>query len=457
MEPRDRGRLAGVVAVLVAVFAIGGVSSIASAAPTWSKPVTLGQTGRESAGPQITVTPAGEAFAVWEGGRPSGTQVSSRPPGGGWRHEKAFPSYNQGDPQVAATGRKAVVVWSGAPRDHPPRGGVSIFAATRFPGKSWSRPQKLSADKRWEYEPEGEDPQVAITPQGEAVTMWTASDEGHANNSFIKAASRPLHGTWSPAVGIPGSIEGEEPRLAVSPSGEAVALWHAYYNEESGMEVASRPAGEKWSGVHRVSNPGAFPQLQIATTRSGEAVAAWELETEEGWDKQRVQVATRRPGLPWRVHTFSPLPGELINAPQVVIEPGGRAAVVWLRSTLTELAEEKEYVVAVHSPGGGWTEPRTLFGVDFEGQAEFAVTGRGEWIALWRAAGVGPRQSLIEVSSKPRGHAWSAPVTLAGAPGARISRASEPRLAVTPDGEAFAAWRAFNGNRWAIEAATRRP
>jgi len=334
---------------------------------------------------------------------------------------------------------------------------VSIFAATRFPGTSWSKPQKLSAEKRWEYEPEGEDPQVAITPQGEAVTMWTASDEGHANNSFIKAASRPLHGGWSPAVGIPGSIEGEEPQLAVGPSGEAVALWHAYYNEESGMEVASRPAGEKWSAVHRVSHPGAFPQLQIATTRHGEAVAAWEVEGEGDWAERRVQVATRKPGRPWRVHTFSPREGELIDAPQVVIEPGGRAAAVWRRTTLTEAAEEKEYVVAFHSPGGEWTEPQHLFAVDFEGGVEFAVTGRSEWIAVWRAAGAGPRQSLIEVSSKARGQAWSAPVTLSGAPGARISRASEPRLAVTPKGEAFAAWRAFDGNRWVIEAATRRP
>jgi hypothetical protein len=111
--------------------------------------------------------------------------------------------------------------------------------------------------------------------------------------------------------------------------------------------------------------------------------------------------------------------------------------------------------VAIHSPGGNWTEPRTLFGVDFEGQAEFAVTGRGEWIAVWRSAGAGPGQSLIQVSSKLRGQAWGAPVTVSGSSGARIWRASEPRLAVTPDGKAFAVWRAYNGNRWVIEAATR--
>jgi hypothetical protein len=437
---------------LVAVFVIGGVSSAASAGPTWSKSETLGPTGRESGEPQIAVTPAGEALAVWEGGRPSGIQVSSHAPGRDWSRPVGFPTFNQGQPQIAATGRKAVVVWSGAPRGHPSQGGASVFAATRLTGKSWSKPRNLSADKRWLYEPEGEDPQVAITPQGEAVAMWTASDEGHSTASFIRAAAQPLHGGWTSSVGIRGSIEGEEPRLAVGPDGEAVALWHAYYNEESGMEVASRPAGEKWSAV-RLSNPGAFPQLQIATTPSGEAVAAWEVEGEGAWAERLVQVATRKPGSPWRVRTFAPLEAELIEAPQVVIEPDGRAAVVWLRSTLTE---EKEYVAATHSPGGHWTEPQSLFEVDFEGEAEFAVTGSGEWIALWRAAGAGPRQSLIQVSSKPRNQAWSGPVTLSGVPGARISQASEPRLAVAPGGAAFAIWRAYNGNRWVVEAATRR-
>jgi hypothetical protein len=439
------------IAVLVAAFVMGGVPSAASAAPTWSKPVTLGPTGRESGEPQIAVTPTGEASVVWEGVQPRGIRVRSRAPGHGWGRPTAFPTINQGEPQIAAAGRKAIVFWSGGVRGAD---GPSVFAATRLPGRRWSKPENISLEKRWLYEPEGEDPQVAITPQGEAIAMWTASDEGHATNSFIRAATQPPRGGWTSPVGLPGSIEGEEPQLAVSPKGEAVAIWHAYYDEESGMEVAGRPAKGKWSGVTRLSNPGAFPQLRIAITRKGEAVAAWEVEGEGAWAERRVQVATRKPGLPWRVRSFAPLAEEFIHAPQVVTEPGGRAAAVWLRST--PIGRE-EYVVATHSPGAGWTEPQSLFGADFEGQAEFAVTGRGEWIAVWRSGGSGPRQSLIQFSSKRRGQAWSAPATLAGSPGARISRASEPKLAVTPSGEAFAVWRAYNGSRWVIQLARRTP
>ena len=438
---------------LVALFAMGGVSSDASAAPAWSKPVTLGQTGRESSQPQIAVTPGGEAFVVWEGVRPGGIRVSSRAPGHGWRRPKTFETTNQSEPQIAATGRKAVVVWSGAIRGQG-SGEASVFAATRLPGGRWSKPENISAEKRWLYEPEGEDPQVAISPQGEAIAMWTASDEGHSTTSFIRAATQPPRGGWTSPIGLRGSIEGEEPQLAVSPKGEAVAIWHAYYNEESGMEVASRPPRGKWSGVTRLSNPGAFPEPEIAITRKGEAVAAWEVEGEGAWAEQRLQVATRKPGLRWRVKTFAPLEEEEVRTPQIVTEAGGRAAAFWLRSTANV---KGEVVVAAHPPGGTWTHPRSLFGAGFEGPPEIAATGRGEWIAVWRSAGSGPRQSIIQAASKRRGQPWSAPVTLSGSPAAPISRASEPSLAVTPKGEVFAVWQAYNGSRWVIESAVRMP
>lgn len=116
-----------------------------------------------------------------------------------------------------------------------------IFAATRLRGQ-WSRRENISAERRWRAEPEGRDPQIAITRRGEAIAMWTAGDEGHSTTSFIRSATQPLgRRRWTSPVGLRGSIEGQEPQVGVTPKGEAVAIWHAYYNEESGIEVASRP------------------------------------------------------------------------------------------------------------------------------------------------------------------------------------------------------------------------
>src|SRR5215213_6687882 len=129
---RGSDRLAGTSAAILAVVVMVGAPAAASAAPTWTKPVTLGPTGRESGPPQIAVTPDGEVLVVWEGGRPNGIQVTSRPPGQGWRRPVALGTSSGGNPHIAATGKKAVVVWSGGAR-----GAEVVFAATRLPGGRW--------------------------------------------------------------------------------------------------------------------------------------------------------------------------------------------------------------------------------------------------------------------------------------------------------------------------------
>ncbi|HWC48163.1 MAG TPA: hypothetical protein VG448_04725 [Solirubrobacterales bacterium] len=439
-------------AVIVALSASNGVSATAIAAPAWSKPVTLGPTGREGGTPEIAVTPDGEAVVVWEGGQPKGIQVTSRRPGQDWGPPLLLRRGSETDPQIAATGRKAVVVWGD---DIEARGveASAIFAATRQRGGRWSKPRNIAAEKGGLYESEGRDPQVAITRRGEAIAMWTAGDERHSSFSFIRASTQPLRGGWTAPHGLRGSIEGEEPQLGVTPKGEAVAIWNAYYNEESGIEVASRPPGGKWSYVKRLANPGAFPDPRLAITSTGEAVAAWEFEE----PSHGLQEATRKPRGRWSVRTLAPPESEAFSAPQVVAEPGGAAAVVWARSIFRSGSEREEDAVATHRRDGAWTEPVSLFG---EGVAlrrpAIAVTGSGEWIAMWSS--VGPEgETAIQASSRGLGQPWEAPVNVSGSPAARPSGSSDLRVAVAPSGEAFAVWRAYDGTRWVIEAATRPP
>jgi hypothetical protein len=327
-----------------------------------------------------------------------------------------------------------------------------VLAATRLPGRGWSKPKNISAEKRRYFEPEGEAPQVAISRQEETIVMWTAG----STTPFIRSATQPLGGSWTSPVGIPYSIEGEVPQVVVTPTGEAVALWHADYNEESGLEVASRPRGEKWSGAKRLANPGSFPDPRLAITSKGEAVASWQLQEQDA----QLQVATKKPGLPWRSKRFAPVEGEEFGRPQVVTEPGGMAAVAWLRSRLSAREErEEDVVVSNHSPAGDWTEPASLFGDELQlprgVRPQLAVTNRGEWIAVWATEGFAPGRSRIQASSRRQGQPWSAPVDLSSSPAARPGGSTNLRLVVTPNGEAVAVWRCYNGTGWVIRAATR--
>src|SRR5215213_9162537 len=210
MGMRSSTRSAVLVAAILAVSTTLAAST-ASAAPKWSKPVTLGPISRDSKPPQIAVAPDGEAVVTWEGGRPNGIRVTSRRPGHRWRRPTLLAPAHESTPQVAVSRQKAVVVWDSVIRPEESEAQV-IFAATRLRGGRWGKPENISAEKRWRNEPEGRDPEVAITNRGEAIAMWTAGDEGHSTTPFIRAASQPLGRGWTTPLGLRGSFEGQEPQ-----------------------------------------------------------------------------------------------------------------------------------------------------------------------------------------------------------------------------------------------------
>lgn len=438
--------------VTVIVLVMTGFSATAGAAPSWTRPVTLGPTGRVSSPPQIAVTPDGEAVATWDGGRSGGIRVSSRPPGKGWTPAVTLATSGSDEPQVAATARKAVVVWNGAGQ----AGGYEtsvIMAATRPRGRRWSRPRNISPEKRRGEETEGREPRVTITRRGKAIAIWTAGDERHQSNSFIRSTTQSAKGTdWAAPIGIPDSIEGEGPEVGATPAGEAVALWGAEYNEESGIEAAALPARGDWSAVRRLAHPGGFPQSQLAITSRGEAIGAW-VSGPEGEDKG-LQVATRKPGSLWKVRTLAP--HDDAYHPTIVTRPGGRATVVWVR---TGPSGADEVVTATHSPDGNWTAPVSLDaeGLKLPGKAypEIAVTDEGESMAVWSTGGERRERTIIQASSRSRGGSWRAPTNISSSPPAPMFGTADLKIAVAPNGEAFAIWRSFDGRRWVTRAATR--
>jgi hypothetical protein len=451
-----RSTLSGSTAATIAVSALIALPAAASTPPSWSQSVTIGQTGRESGAPEIAIAPDGEAIAAWEGGRPNGIQVSTREPGGNWTPPVTLAKSREAEgPHVAASARKAVVVWSDT--THTRSGEASVvMAATRLKGKAWSRPKNISAEARWREEPRGEEPQVTIARGGQVTAIWSANDEGHSTTPFIRSATQSARGTeWSAPVGLPGSIEGESPEVAATPAGEVVGIWSASYDEESGLEVSSRPPSGKWRLAKRLDNPGAFAKPLLAITSKGDAVGVWVKEFGEG--SQVLQVATRKPSGRWEVKTLAPK--SYSYSPSIVTEPGGRAKVVWVLGE--PLGEGGDVVSSTLSPGGNWSAPTSLAaeGLRLPGAAdpEIAVTESDEAIAAWTTGGLLGEETTIQGASKPRGQPWSEPTDISNSPAPPQPGASELRIAVAPSGEAFAVWHTFNGTEWVIDVATRPP
>ncbi len=443
-------------AAIVAISAMIALPAAASAAPPWNQPMTLGQTGRESGAPEIAIAPDGEAIAAWEGGRPNGIQVSTRKPGGNWTSPFTLARSREAEgPHVAAGARKATVIWSDT--THTRSGETSVvLAATRIKGGPWGKPRNISAEKRWREEPEGREPQVTITRGGKAIAIWTAGDEGHSTTPFIRSATQSARGTgWSAPVGIPGSIEGESPEIGATPAGEAVAIWSASYDEESGLEVSSRRPDGKWRWAQRLDNPGAFAKPLLAVPSKGEAIGVWLKEFEDG--SQVLQVATRKPNNRWKVKTLGAK--SYSYGPSIVTEPDGRVRVIWFLGP--PVGEGGAIVSSTHSPGGSWTAPRSLASEGLQltpsANPEFVATESGELIAAWSVSDPSGGGTTIVAASKPPGQPWSEPTVISSSPAAPQSGASDLQIAATPGGEALAIWHSFNGSEWVIDAASRQP
>lgn len=443
------------VSVTLVIAATMAFCSTAVAAPSWAPPSTLGLTGRETGAPDVAVAPDGEAIATWVGSRPAGIWVSSRRPGKGWSPPVTLAPVGEEieGPEVAVSAGKAVIVWTDNIRTRSGTARV-VLAATRVRGQRWGRPRNISAEKRWRSEPEGQEPQVAMTPGGKAIVVWSARNEKHLAISFIASAIQAAAGTsWTAPVGIRGSFEGAAPQVAISPAGETVAIWGASYNEESNIDVSSRPARGPWKAAGQLATPGPFPQPRLAMTSKGEAIGAWVKEP-EGGREATVQVTTRTPGGKWRVKTLDPQGYGF--GPEIVTEPGGRATIVWVEAPSID---EETVVASTHVPGGVWSEP---FSVADEGlqlpnpsESPIAVTRQGESIAVWVAESSSEKKTTIESSSRRRGQLWREPAKISTSPAGPFYGDPGLQLALVPDGEAIAVWRCFNGSRWVIKAATR--
>ena len=300
----------------------------------WSAPVTLSAAGAGSA--LVAAGPEGSVTAVWllerEEGWRSVVQSATRSAGGSWSAPVTLspPRKAARSPQIAIDPQGgATAVWeeeySGA-----------IESATRSSGGIWSAPVTLSGDGvvgGW--------PQVAVDSQGNATAVWAgrASDGRRIRiqSRRIQTATRPAGGTWSAPVSIskPGHRHVQDPQIAVSPQGEATAIWQRSNGRYLVVQGASRPAGGGWSRpVDITTGHGRGGQhLQLVVDSWGNATAIWEgYDTRPGPDFA-IQAAKHPPGGAWSRPTDISRWTKSLGEPQIAVDPQGRSIAIWAIGT----------------------------------------------------------------------------------------------------------------------------
>jgi hypothetical protein len=276
---------------------------------------------------------------------------------------------------------------------------------------------------------------VAVDGEGNAIAVWVQS--GEAGWETVETATRPAGGHWSGGVEL--SDPGEEPlglQVAVNPAGDAAVIW-AGYGSGSGLVVraAIRPAGGAWSEPVALSDPeDDADEPSIAIDAQGTVTAVW--TAGELNDYGVVEAATRPAGGDWGEAVE--LSDGLASTPLVAVDPEGEVTAVW---TLVDLNRYDGVIQSkTRSAAGEWSAEA----VDVSGEGALAseptiaVDPQGDATVVWRRQDIpGPNgiHTFVQTAQRVDG-AWSAPFSLSNEDGI----AGDADVTVDPQGNATAIW-----------------
>jgi hypothetical protein len=291
----------------------------------WGAPDDLSLPGQNADEPDVALDQAGNALVVWQrsNGANSIVQVRNRPAGGTWgavislsmAGEDAFGA----EVAVNATG-DAVAAWQRF------EGSDTIAQAVTMPaGAEWGSLTSLSVV--------GADAYVsgtAVDPAGNVVVLWWRSNGTH---QVIQAASKPAGGAWlaPTTLSLPGQTA-YAPHVAFDQAGNAIAVWQ---RENDGtnftIQSASKPVGGSWGAPVDLSLPGQDASgAQLALSPRGDAVAVWDID---GGASSIAQGASKPAGGAWGAPVDISAPGPVVYAGGVAIDSAGNAAAALKRES----------------------------------------------------------------------------------------------------------------------------
>ena len=374
----------------------------------------------------VAVTPDGIAFAVWDqwdGTRPN-IWSNRYVPGQGWGTPTTIesdPGWAEGEHIAVDPSGTAIAVW------HQWDGvRYNIWGSRYVAGIGWPVPTLLETDNAGG----GTFPRVAVDPSGNAIAIWSQSDGTRTNiwaNRYI-----PGSGWLMPTLLETDNAGGAAfPWVATDPAGNAVAVWQQSDGTRENIWANRFVAGSGWgmASLIETDNAGLAAQPRVALDASGNAIAVWSQVSGVAsiWSNRFVL------GTGWA----GPVLLETDNAgnaffPRVAVGPAGDAVAVWHQSDGIRVnVWANRYGV-----GTGWGTAELLESdTTVALLADVAMDPAGNAMAVWQQFGVGRMNIWGNRLSTTRG--WEGPHLLETD---NAGDAQAPTVRMDGDGNAFAVW-----------------
>jgi len=413
-------------------------SSPAAASPAWLAPADLSVPGRDSTEPVLAMDESGETVAVWERQSESEVgqvvQAATRSPGAAFSAPLEL-SNAADEPTVAITpSGEAVAVWRHFFQEEveeKPKGFYAVQASYRPAGGSFSAPVNVAVT------PSNDLPQdihVAIDAGGDTAVVWTQEEPELKDASIVKASLRPAGGSFAQPVSVsPTPLVAEhpasDPRVAIDAGGETMAVWTYYNGTNDAVQAARGTVAGGFSAPLELSASGqeaASPS--IALSPAGEATAVW---AASNGTNHVIEAASAQPGSGFSTPLPLSAPGQNAFEPAVATSPSGAQIAVWTRY------DGANYIIeAAGGTGGSFTSPLALSEPGEEAvRPQVSESRSGSAAIVWQRSN-GSNEIVQAVVGSPGN--FSAPASLS----ATGQDSLFPMVAVDGEGDAAVVWRA---------------
>lgn len=285
---------------------------------------------------------------------------------------------------------------------------------------TWGDPTRIDSSD----EDAALDPKIAVDSNGNALAVWSQSDD--ARHSIWSNRYVPTTG-WAAAEQV--QTEDQEsavkPEIAVSSSGEAMAVWEQSDGAQTRIWANRYVPTAGWATAEPIEahDGGSAHDPRIAVDSAGHAIAVWVREGE-------LRSNRFTPAVGWSV-------AESIGAdaahPDVALDPAGNAAAVWTEADV----DRSQFGVwaSRFTTMTGWSAPERIV-VEDAAVPLFPKVGMdtdGNAIAVWSHAEVWANRF-----TPAEGWGDAERVHYRG-------RSAAIDLAVHPDGSAIAVWHGYWG------------
>jgi hypothetical protein len=320
-------------------------------------------------------------------------------------------------------------------------------AAVAAEPSEWSDPVDVTAHGFAAY-----DQQLAVLPDGSLVAVWMWKAFSGDNSSIQTSTSGDNGATWSAAIDLTdGSDNANQPQVAVSPDGSVTVIWQEFID---GAWIArtrmSATPGTNWptSAMSLSAAGGSVDDLRLAVSSDGLATVVWRRYSGSEWIVQ-----TRTSDTSSAFGSDLPIDlsevGENAYDPQLAVSSDGSVTVVWRRSNgSNDIVQTR----TSDTPGTSW--PNSAIDLSEVGYNAYnqalAVSSDGSVTVVWRRAN-GTNTIVQTRTSETPGTSWPTSAIDLSATG---QDADNPKVAVSSDGSVTVVWRRSNGAEDIVQTKT---